>query len=88
VTIVQTENFGRLAYIEVGAICVGKIVQSHRWNKPFMRGEEKGYFLFGGSTVIVIGEKGLWKPSQDILTNTINGIETYLHLGQEVGVKV
>lgn len=87
VSILQTENFGRLAYIEVGAICVGKIVQSHRWNKPFMRGEEKGYFLFGGSTVIVLGEKGLWKPSSDIITNTNKGIETYLHLGQEAAVK-
>jgi len=87
VSILQTENFGRLAYIEVGAICVGKIVQSHRWTKPFLRGEEKGYFLFGGSTVIVLGEKGLWKPSRDITENTKNGIETYLHLGQEVGVK-
>jgi phosphatidylserine decarboxylase len=87
VSILQTENFGRLAYIEVGAICVGKIVQSHRWNKPFLRGEEKGYFLFGGSTVVVLGEKGAWKPSQDILNNTEKGIETYLHLGAEVAVK-
>jgi phosphatidylserine decarboxylase len=87
VSILQTENFGRLAYIEVGAICVGKIVQTHRWNKSFLRGEEKGYFLFGGSTVIVLGEKGAWKPSRDICTNTANGIETYLHLGQEVAVK-
>ncbi len=88
VSILQTENFGRLAYIEVGAICVGKIIQSHRWNKPFLRGEEKGYFLFGGSTVVLLGEKGLWKPSQDILKNTERGIETYLHLGSEVGVKI
>lgn len=88
VSILQTENFGRLAYIEVGAICVGKIVQSHRWNKPFLRGEEKGYFLFGGSTVVLVGEKGAWKPSSDILTNTEKGIETYLQLGQEVAIKV
>lgn len=88
VSILQTENFGRLAYIEVGAICVGKIVQSHRWTKPFMRGEEKGYFLFGGSTVVLLGEKGAWKPSTDISSNTANGIETYLHLGAEVATKV
>lgn len=87
VSILQTENFGRLAYVEVGAICVGKIIQSHRWNKPFMRGEEKGYFLFGGSTVVLLGEKGAWKPSEDIITNTEKGIETYLHLGAEVAVK-
>jgi len=88
VSILQTENFGRLAYIEVGAICVGKIVQSHPWKKPFLRGQEKGYFLFGGSTVILLGEKGLWKPSEDILSNTAKGIETYLHLGQEVAVRI
>lgn len=87
VSILQTENFGRLAYIEVGAICVGKIVQSHRWNKPFLRGEEKGYFLFGGSTVVLLGEKGAWKPSKDISENTSKGLETYLHLGQEVATK-
>jgi phosphatidylserine decarboxylase len=87
VSILQTENFGRLAYIEVGAICVGKIVQTHRWNKPFLRGEEKGYFLFGGSTVVLMGEKGFWKPSSDILTNTQKGIETYLQLGTEVAFK-
>lgn len=87
VSILQTENFGRLAYIEVGATCVGKIIQSHRWNKPFMRGEEKGYFLFGGSTVILLGEKGAWKPSKDILSNTKKGLETYLHIGTEVATK-
>ncbi len=87
VSIIQTENFGRLAYIEVGAICVGKIVQTHRWNKPFLRGEEKGYFLFGGSTVVLIGEKGAWTPSADIITNTQKGLETYLQLGSEAGLK-
>jgi phosphatidylserine decarboxylase len=89
VTIIDTINFGKLAYIEVGAICVGKIVQSLPLDKgrSFGRGEEKGYFLFGGSTVIVIGEKGKWKPSADILDNTKKGFETYLHLGMTVANK-
>lgn len=86
VTIIETENFGKLAYIEVGAICVGKIVQSQKLVKgdSFKRGQEKGYFLFGGSTVIVVGEKGKWIPSQDIQEYTKKGIETYLHLGMSV----
>lgn len=86
VTILETKHLGKLAYIEVGAICVGKIVQSRSIEKgeTFKRGEEKGYFLFGGSTVIVIGEKGKWQPSEDILTNTKRGLETYLHLGMTV----
>ncbi len=88
VSILQTENFGKIAYVEVGAICVGKIVQSHPWDKPFLRGEEKGYFLFGGSTVVILGEKGAWEPSKDMLDNTQNGMETYIKLGDEVAVKI
>lgn len=88
VTLLQTENFGKIAYVEVGAICVGKIVQSHRWNKPFVRGEEKGYFLFGGSTVVILGERGAWKPSKDIVENTANSVETYIQLGDEVATKL
>ncbi|MEI8348405.1 MAG: phosphatidylserine decarboxylase, partial [Pseudomonadota bacterium] len=62
VTILQTKNFGKLAYIEVGAMGVGKIIQSYK-NLNFKRGDEKGYFLFGASTVIVLGEKNRWIPS-------------------------
>lgn len=85
-SILETSKFGKLAYIEVGAAMVGKIVQRHDENKSHRRGDEKGYFLFGGSTVIVLGEKGMWSPSADILNNTEKGMETYLHLGDEVAV--
>ncbi|MCB9062102.1 MAG: phosphatidylserine decarboxylase [Halobacteriovoraceae bacterium] len=84
INILETSDFGKLAYIEVGAICVGKIIQTFMGEK-FKRGGEKGYFLFGGSTVILIGEKGKWKPSQDIIENTKKGLETYIQLGDEVG---
>jgi phosphatidylserine decarboxylase len=83
-SILETEKFGKLAYIEVGAAMVGKIIQSYDETKPHDKGDEKGYFLFGGSTVILLGEKGKWSPSADVLTNTKNGVETYLHLGEEV----
>ncbi|WP_018293524.1 phosphatidylserine decarboxylase [Mariprofundus ferrooxydans] len=84
VSILDTEHFGKLAYIEVGATCVGKIVQSFDESQPFKKGDEKGYFLFGGSTVVLCGEKGKWAPSEDILKNTKAGIETYIHLGDVV----
>lgn len=87
VTIVETENFGKLAYIDVGAICVGKIIQSYK-DDEHTRGEEKGYFLFGGSTVIVIGEERKWIPAEDITNNTKEGMETYIHLGDLVARKV
>jgi phosphatidylserine decarboxylase len=85
-SILDTEKFGKLAYIEVGAAMVGKIIQSHDETTPHSKGDEKGYFLFGGSTVILLGEKGKWTPSEDILRNTNDGVETYLHLGEEVAL--
>ncbi len=85
-SILETENFGKLAYIEVGAAMVGKIIQHHDETTPHEQGDEKGHFLFGGSTVILLGEKGRWSPSEDILSNTQDGIETYLHLGEEVAL--
>ena len=84
VSILDTQHFGMLAYIEVGATCVGKIVQSFDESKAFKKGDEKGHFLFGGSTVIVCGEPGKWKPSLDMLENTKLGIETYIKLQDEV----
>jgi len=84
VSILETDHFGKLAYIEVGATCVGKIVQSFDESAPFKKGDEKGYFLFGGSTVVLCGEKGKWAPSSDMLTNTRAGIETYIQLGDVV----
>ncbi len=84
VTILDTRHFGRIAYVEVGATCVGKIQQTYKGSK-FSRGDEKGMFLFGGSTVIVLGERERWRPADSLLENTDNGIETYLRLGQVMG---
>jgi phosphatidylserine decarboxylase len=81
VTILETKNFGKIAYVEVGAMMVGKIKQSTDLT-TFKKGDEKGYFLFGGSTVIIIGEKGKWKPAADICERTQNSMETYIQLGE------
>jgi phosphatidylserine decarboxylase len=88
VSILETRHFGKLAYIEVGALCVGKIVQSHDEQKVFHVGDEKGYFLFGGSTVIVLGEKGSWRPHTEISTQTEMKRETLVKLGSPVAVQV
>ena len=86
VCILETAHFKKVAYVEVGALCVGKIVQSADLTS-FKRGQEKGYFLFGGSTIIVLGEKDAWRPAEDILKHTAEGRETYIHLGDKVGGK-
>jgi phosphatidylserine decarboxylase len=82
VTIQQSQNFGRLAYVEVGAMLVGRIVQQSA-SQP-SRGGEKGYFEYGGSTVAVFGEPGAWKPDADLLEKTSSQMETLIRLGEPI----
>lgn len=86
-TMLRTENFGDVIQIEVGALCVGKITNLHQ-KHAFKRGEEKGMFEFGGSTIIQLFEHDRIMPASDIFINTINGEETPVKLGERVGHKL
>lgn len=85
ITMFHSDNFGDICLIEVGATCVGSIIQTF---KPFNRvnkGEEKGYFKFGGSTVMMLLEKDIALIDQDIIDNTLNGLETTVKFGMKIG---
>lgn len=81
-SILKTEKFGEIALFDVGATMVGSIVQTYNPNSFVKKGEEKGYFLFGGSTCILIFEAGKIEIDKDILMNTQNGIETRIYMGE------
>lgn len=83
ITLLDCKHFGRIAFVEVGAMLVGKIVNRHP--KEFSRGEEKGYFEFGGSTVVLLVGPGKVLPERNLLLNSLAGKETYVRLGQAVG---
>ncbi|MBL7714571.1 MAG: phosphatidylserine decarboxylase [Bdellovibrionales bacterium] len=85
VAILETKNFGKVAYVEVGALFVGRIIQTHDESQSFSRGQEKGMFLFGASTVIILGEPGRWIPDADLLEQTKQGRESYVKIGTRVG---
>jgi phosphatidylserine decarboxylase len=80
----KTKNFGQLAFVEIGAMTVGRIVQVHSLEIEYERGAEKSFFCFGGSAIVVFGEPGAWCPSKDILENTEKCIETRALLGDTV----
>lgn len=82
VTFLETENFGELIYIEVGAILVGKII-NHKVN-IFKKGDEKGYFEQGGSTIVVL-IKDKVKIDDDILDMSEKLIETKVKYGERIG---
>lgn len=84
-TLLHTDNFGDVVYAEIGAMMVGKIVNHGK--REFSRGEEKGYFEFGGSTVVVVLKKGAANIDADILKNNDNNYETKVRLGERIGEK-
>jgi phosphatidylserine decarboxylase len=84
ITIQETAHFGRVAYVEVGAMTVGRIIQHCGVGANPARGEEKSHFEYGASTVVVLGQPGRWKPDPGILDRTRQGIETFVELGTAV----
>ena len=82
-TLLETEKSGRVAYIEVGAMMVGKINNTHR--EEFARGEEKGYFSFGGSTIVLLYKKDTVALDGDIEENSREETETAVLYGERVG---
>jgi phosphatidylserine decarboxylase len=85
-TIMETENFGTAAQIEVGAMLVGKIKNNHG-EYAFSRGEEKGMFLYGGSTVVLLLEKDRAILDNALFEATEAGEETPVVMGQRLGTK-
>lgn len=85
----ETKNFGKLLHMEVGALMVGKIVNYHtHGGKSVKRGQEKGRFEFGGSTVIICVKKGMLQVDEDILENSRLGIETKVRMGEKIGSRL
>jgi len=83
---VETVNFGRLGFVEIGALSVGRIVQKHPPRRPLKRGDEKALFKFGGSAVVLFGKPGRWAPSGDVLAHTKDNMETLIRVGEPVAV--
>ncbi|MCR5829522.1 MAG: phosphatidylserine decarboxylase [Lachnospiraceae bacterium] len=84
-TVIEGDNLGKHVMMEVGAMLVGKIVNHHGAGRV-KRGTEKGYFMFGGSTIVLLTKKDV-VPDNDILFNTRQNIETIVKLGEQIGHK-
>lgn len=83
-TILNTENWGNVVFMEVGAMLVGRIVNYHQ-SHTFSRGEEKGRFEFGGSTIILLFEEGKINIDSEIINANKNGIEFPVKAGEKIG---
>lgn len=85
-TVIQSDNFKTIIQMEVGALLVGKIVNT-KSSGCVLKGAEKGYFEFGGSTIVLFFEENTIKINDSILKNSAAGIETKIKYGEQMGEK-
>jgi len=83
VSILKYDKFGLGAFIEVGAFGVASINNTHGGGQ-FQGGEEKGYFTFGGSTIILVFAPQVVRFSEDIVSHSAQGLETLVKAGEEI----
>jgi phosphatidylserine decarboxylase len=86
-SLLESKDFGSVLISEVGATMVGSIIQTYKPGSTVEKGMEKGYFAFGGSTVVLFFEKGKIQFDEDIVENTGKGYETSIQMGQTIAHK-
>ncbi len=84
-TILETDSLGRVLLLEIGATCVGSICQTFAANSTVAKGDEKGYFRFGGSSTITIFERGRVTFDEDLVENSARHRELYARVGDHMG---
>lgn len=85
-TLLETKELGQIAFFEVGATNVGSIHETYTPHRPAAKGDEKGYFSFGGSSLLIFLEPGKLRLSQDLLVATQEGYELKCLMGQTLTI--
>lgn len=84
-SLLKSKHFGTVLMMEVGALMVGKI-ENRPVTDHVVRGQEKGNFAFGGSTIIYMTQEDRVFPDLDLLVNSADGIETKVQIGSRIGM--
>lgn len=82
---IDSDYHGKVAQFIVGATCVGSATFTFSQNQRVKKGEELGYFSFGGSSVLTLFEKDRLRISEDVQQHSQANIETYAKMGEEMG---
>ena len=88
IMMIDTPSLGRVAYIAIGATLVGAINWTVEVGTQVKKGDELGYFAFGGSTCIVLFENNLVQWDADLTANAQRSLETLVRVGERVGVRI
>lgn len=83
--ILKTPDKGDILIAPIGAQMVGSIIETYTPEKVVKKGDEMGYFAYGGSTVVVLADRDKLAIDADLLENTKNKIETFVRMGEKIG---
>lgn len=87
VMIIETLEYGDVAFVAIGATLVGSIFWTVEPGAHVAKGDELGYFAFGGSTCIAVFQPGHVEWDQDIVANGKRSLETLVKMGERIGCK-
>lgn len=82
---IDSECHGRVVVVCIGAMMVGSTIITRKEGESVKRAEELGYFKFGGSTLVVLFEKGRMKFDDELVENSSGALETLIRVGMSVG---
>jgi len=85
VTTIKVPSGKEIVMIEVGATCVGSVSHTYTPNTQCVKGAEKGFFSFGGSTVITVFPKGSIEFENDLLEQSAHKREVFAKMGDKMG---
>jgi phosphatidylserine decarboxylase len=86
-TLLESGSFGKVLFFEIGATCVGSVVHTVGQGAEVVKGQEKGYFRFGGSSVATLVSKGRVNWADDLREHGARGVEVYAKMGQRAGIR-
>ncbi|KAL7629835.1 hypothetical protein AAE478_001358 [Parahypoxylon ruwenzoriense] len=87
--VIETEHFGDVLFVAIGATDVGTVRINEKFQKAgtkVKKGDEIGYFQFGGSSIIVAFQKGAVKFDQDLLDFSRQRIQVSVEVGMSLGM--
>lgn len=83
--VMEVPTIGKVGFIAIGATCVGGIHWSHTVPRNVQKGDEAGFFSFGGSCIVTLWPKGAFSPSDDLQKVSLEGFELYAKMGDTQG---
>lgn len=82
--VIHNDTVGSVVQMEVGALLVGKISNIiQETEKQVRRGQEKGYFEYGGSSIVVL-TKSRYELPETLVTRPTIGDEIPVFIGERI----